>query len=43
MRKKSKTFTGGRQAVGTPTLNKAAMFGLIRKVRKEREARNGKG
>ena len=30
---KNRSFTGGRRAVGTPTLNKEAYFQLIRKIR----------
>lgn len=30
---KNKSYTGGRRAVGTPTLSKEAYFQLIRKIR----------
>lgn len=30
---KNKTYTGGKHAVGTPTLGREAMFQLIRKCR----------
>ena len=35
--KASKTFTGGRQSIGTPTMNKQMYFQLIREIRKGRE------
>lgn len=37
MAKASKSFTGSRQSVGTPTLSKNNYFQLMRKIRKERE------
>ena len=37
MAKASKSFTGSRQSVGTPTLSKDNYFQLMRKIRKERE------
>lgn len=42
MAKASKSFTGGKHAVGTPTLGKNAMFQLIRKCRKANEEARGK-
>lgn len=35
--KASKTFTGGRQSIGTPTMNKQMYFQIIREIRKGRE------
>lgn len=37
MEKASKSYTGSRQSVGTPTLSKDNYFQLMRKIRKERE------
>lgn len=37
MAKASKSYTGSRQSVGTPTLSKDNYFQLMRKIRKERE------
>ena len=34
---KNKTYTGNRQSVGMPTLNKSSYFQLIRMIRKEKE------
>lgn len=34
---KNRSFTGGRQSVGTPTLGKEAYFQLIKKARKANE------
>ena len=42
MARASRCFTGGRQCVGQPTLNKSNYMQLFRAIRKEREARNGK-
>lgn len=36
---KNKTYTGGKHAIGTPTLEKNAIFQLIKKCRKANEAR----
>lgn len=41
MAKASKSFTGGKHAVGTPTLGKNAMFQLIRKCRKANDEAGG--
>lgn len=43
MSKASRCFTGGRQCVGQPTLNRSNYMSLMRQIRKEMEARNGKG
>lgn len=43
MSKASRCYTGGRQCVGQPTLNRNNYLSLIRQIRKEMEARNGKG
>lgn len=37
MAKASKSYTGSRRSVGTPTLSKDNYFQLMRKIRKERE------
>lgn len=37
MAKASRCFTGSRQSVGTPTLNKNHYHQLIRQIRKARE------
>ena len=37
MAKANRCFTGSRQSVGTPTLNKNSYHQLIRKIRKARE------
>ena len=37
MSKASRCFTGKRQSVGTPTLNKEQYFQLIRAIRNEKE------
>ena len=37
MSKASRCFTGKRQSVGTPTLNKNQYFQLIRAIRNEKE------
>ena len=42
MAKTSKCYTGGKHAIGTPTLGKNAMFQLIRKCRKANEEARGK-
>ena len=42
MAKASKSYTGGKHAVGTPTLGKNAMFQLIRKCRKANDEARGK-
>ena len=34
---KSRTFTGNRQSVGVPTMNKQMYFQIIREIRKGRE------
>ena len=34
---KNRTFTGGKQSIGTPTLSKNSYYQLIRKIRKEKE------
>lgn len=34
---KNKSYTGGRRAVGTPTLSKEAYFQLIRKIRNSKK------
>lgn len=34
---KNRTYTGNRQSVGTPTLNRNNYMSLIRQIRKERE------
>ncbi len=39
---KNKTYTGGKHAIGTPTLGKNAMFQLIRKCRKANDEARGK-
>lgn len=41
---RNRTFTGGKKSVGTPTLNRAAYFQLIRQIRnaKERGDKNGR-
>lgn len=39
---KNKTYTGGKHAVGTPTLGKNAMFQLIRKCAKANTETRGK-
>ena len=36
---KNRTYTGGRQSVGTPTLNRTMYMQLIRGIRKERDAK----
>lgn len=42
MAKASKCYTGGKHAVGTPTLGKNAMFQLIRKCAKANNEAAGK-
>lgn len=39
---KNKTYTGGKHAVGTPTLGREAMFQLIRKCRDANKEVRGK-
>ncbi len=39
---KNKTYTGGKHAIGTPTLGKNAMFQLIRKCRNANKEAEGK-
>lgn len=39
----SRCFTGGRQCVGQPTLNRNNYMSLMRQIRKGLEERNGKG
>jgi hypothetical protein len=39
MAKASKCYTGSRQAVGVPTLNRNAYMQLFRTIRKEKERR----
>jgi hypothetical protein len=34
---KNKTFTGNRQSVGVPTMNKQMYYQIIREIRKGRE------
>lgn len=36
--KRNKSFTGGRKSNQNPTMNKNAMFGLIRKAKAANEA-----
>jgi len=42
MAKTSKCYTGGKHAIGTPTIGKNAMFQLIRKCRKANKEAEGK-
>lgn len=39
MSKASRCYTGSKQSVGTPTLNKTDYYQLIRKVRMEKQAK----
>lgn len=39
---KNRTYTGGKHAVGTPTLGKEAMFQLIRKCAKANTEAKGR-
>ena len=39
---KNKTFTGSRQSVGTPTLNKEQYFQLIRMIRNAKQQKPNK-
>ena len=41
--KASRSFTGGRQCVGHPTLNRNNYMSLMRQIRKGLEERHGKG
>lgn len=34
---KNRTYTGGKQSVGTPTIGREGYFQLMRMIRKERE------
>ena len=43
MARASRAYTGGRQCVGQPTLSRNNYMSLMRQIRKEMEARNGKG
>ena len=43
MARASRAYTGGRQCVGQPTLNRSNYMSLMRQIRNEMEARNGKG
>lgn len=42
MPKASRCYTGNRQSVGTPTLNRNSTYQLIRTIRKEREKKDAK-
>ena len=42
MAKTSKCYTGGKHAIGTPTIGKNSMFQLIKKCRKANEEARGK-
>ena len=42
MARASRAYTGGRQCVGTPTLNRNNYMSLIRQIRKEREKQHAK-
>ena len=42
MAKASKSYAGGKHAIGTPTLGKNTIFQLIRKCRKANEEARGK-
>lgn len=39
---KNKSYTGGKHAIGTPTLNKESMFQLIKKCSKANKEAAGK-
>ena len=38
---KNKSYTGGKHAIGKPTLNKESMFQLIKKCKKANEQARG--
>lgn len=40
MAKASRAYTGSRQSVGTPTLNRNNYMSLMRQIRKAREEKN---